>query len=64
MAKTKLYRVSAVQPIYTATYIETTSKKEAIRLAKAGELDCGTELNWKDYDIGFWYGYEAWIEDE
>ena len=64
MAKTKLYRVSAVQPIYTATWVEATSKKEAIRLAKAGELDCGTELDWKDYDTGFWYGYEAWIEDE
>jgi hypothetical protein len=64
MSKVKLYRVCATQPIYTQAYIKATSKKEAIRLAKASELDCGTEIDWKDFDIGNWYGYEAEVEDE
>lgn len=64
MSKLKTYRVTAVQPVLTEALIPATSQKEAIRMAKADTLDCGTEINWHDYDIGFWYGYEAEVEDE
>lgn len=64
MKKLKTYRVTAVQPVFQEALILATSQKEAIRMAKADKLACGTEINWHDFDIGFWYGYEAEVNDE
>ena len=59
MSKLKTYRVTAIQPVVTEALIPATSQKEAIRMAKVDELDCGTEIVWNDFDINDWYGYEA-----
>ena len=62
MSKLKTYRVTAIQPVITEALIPARSQKEAIKIAKAygdWKLDCGTEINWNEFDIGDWYGYEA-----
>lgn len=59
MSDPKLYRVSAVQPIQTATYVYANSPTDAIKMCKKDMDSDGNEIEWKDYDIGFWYDYEA-----
>ena len=59
MSKLKTYRVTAVQPVFQEALILTTSQKEAIKLAKANQLNCGASLNWNEFDIGDWSDFQA-----
>jgi hypothetical protein len=59
MSDPKLYRVSAIQPIYLATHVNADNPTDAIKMCKKDMDSDGNEIEWKDYDIGFWYGYQA-----
>ena len=59
MSDPKLYRVSAIQPIYLATKVLADNPTDAIKMCKEDMDNDGNEIEWKDYDCGFWYGYQA-----
>ena len=51
----KLYRVTAIQPIYTSTLVKAESAEQALKIAESDNY----EDNWQDFDIGQWYDYQA-----
>jgi len=57
--KVKLYRVTAVQPVYYVTYVNATNSKDA-------ELMCENDMtadndvhDWEQIECGEWYDYQA-----
>ena len=57
--KVKLYRVTAVQPVYHVTYVNATSPKEAELMCEKDMNDDYDKHDWKAVDCGSWYGYRA-----
>jgi hypothetical protein len=63
-AKVKLYRVTAVQPVYHVTYVNATSPKEAEQICEKDMSDGLDVHDWKSIDCGSWYGYRAEEDDK
>ena len=57
--KLKLYRVTAVQPVYHVTNVNATSSKEAEQMCENDMNNDNDVHDWKAIDCGSWYGYQA-----